>query len=752
MEEEGSNFIRTIVEQHLEEGRYDTIITRFPPEPNGYLHVGHAKAICVDFGTAAQYGGRCHLRFDDTNPVAEDPEFAEGIMEDIRWLGFDWGEHLYYASDYFPQLYEWAVRLVKEGKAYVDSLSEEQIREYRGTVTEAGRPSPYRERPVDESLELLDGMRTGKFPEGAHVLRAKGDMAHPNMKMRDPLMYRILHRHHDRTGDAWHIYPMYDYAHGLSDAIENISHSICTLEFDNNRALYDLFLDLVGFTEPRPHQYEMARLNLPYTMMSKRKLRKCVEDGLVEGWDDPRMPTLRGMRNKGIPPEAIRSFVERVGVAKTNSVVDTVLLDNAIRDFLNPRVPRLMAVLDPLEVVITNWPEGQVDWLDASLYPHDVPLEGTRRVPFTGQLVIERDDFMEAPVKGFRRLAPGREVRLRYGYLVTCTNVVKDASGAVIRLECTYDPASRGGVSPDGRKVPGTIHWVSATEGKPVDMKLYERLFDAEFPDQVEDWRAALNPNSLRVVRAIVEPALLETAPGDRVQLERTGYFYADPHASTPGAPAFKRIVELKDSWQKVVAASEPAEPASVPSPRASEPAVTERVRTDAELAAIAALVARGVGEEEASVLADDARLAGLFEKAAAGHAHPGGVARWVVHGIGQSDTGALTIAALGRLVTLAEDGTITNRIARDVLAVLMEEGGDPDAIVDSRGWRPIDDDRALVGIVDAVIAENPTEAEAWRGGKDRLAGFFVGQVMKRTQGRADARRVNELLAERRGG
>lgn len=748
MDEEGSNFIRTIVEQHLAEGRYNEIVTRFPPEPNGFLHVGHAKAICVDFGTAQRYGGRCHLRFDDTNPVAEDPRFAEAIMEDIRWLGFEWGEHLYHASDYFQQLYDWAVQMVKDGHAYVDSLNAEQISEYRGTVNEPGKPSPYRDRSVEENLELLDGMRTGKFEEGEHVLRAKADMANPNMKLRDPLMYRILNRRHDRTGDAWHIYPMYDYAHGLSDAIEGVTHSICTLEFDNNRALYDLFLDRVGFAEPRPHQYEMARLNLPYTMMSKRKLRRCVEDGLVQGWDDPRMPTLRGMRKKGIPPGAIREFVERVGVSKANSVVDSLLLDNAIRDHLNPCSARMMAVLDPLELTISNWPEGQVDWLDASLYPHDVPLEGTRKLPFTGRIYIEQDDFMEVPVKGFRRLAPGREVRLRYGYLVRCTGVEKDESGRVIRVECTYDPASRGGVSPDGRKIKSTIHWVSASEGGRAEVRLYERLFNAEFPDREEDWRAVLNPDSLRVVSAWVEPALLKLDGEARVQFERTGYFYVDPTESQPGEPAFTRIVPLKDSWAKAVA------PAPEKKKVTSKPVDTarERVRTSSELAAIAAFVERGVGEEEASVLIEDTRLAGIFDKASAGHAHPGGVAKWVVHGIGPTDTGALTVEALGRLVELVEEGSLTNRIARDLLAVLIAEGGDPDAIVDAKGWKVIADDSALVALVDAVIEENPKEAAAWRGGKDRLKGFFVGQVMKRTQGRADARRVNELLAERRGG
>jgi glutaminyl-tRNA synthetase len=746
----GSNFLRTIISTHLDEGRYDTVVTRFPPEPNGYMHVGHAKSVCVNFGLAEQYGGTCNLRFDDTNPTKESVEFAEAIMDDIRWLGFEW-DGLYYASDYFQQLYEWAIAEVKAGRAYVDSQSLEEIRATRGTVTEPGTNSPYRDRTVEENLELLEGMRRGDFEEGSHVLRAKVDMAHPNMKMRDPLLYRIMHHPHWRTGTDWHIYPMYDWAHGPSDAIEGITHSICTLEFENNRALYDLFVERVGFTEPRPHQYEMARLKLPYTMMSKRRLRKLVEDGLVSGWDDPRMPTIRAMRKKGIPPDAIRDFVERVGVAKANSVVDPVLLDNAIRDALNLRAPRYMGVLDPLEVVVTTW-DGETDWLDASLFPHDVPLEGARKVPFGKRLYIERSDFMRDPVKGFRRLAPGREVRLRYGYLVTCDRVVEDDAGNVVRLECSHDPDSRGGKAPDGRKVKGTIHWVSADHAVEAEARLYERLFDHEEPDSVDDWESVLNPNSLQVTRAYVEPAVADLDAGARIQLERTGYFYLDPEETTDDAMVLTRIVPMKDTWARDQKRAEPKpQPKKVSSNEApAEPQAPER--TPEQEAAIAAYVARGVGEEEASVLVDDTRLAGLFEQVAAQSPHTGGVAKWVVHGVGPADTGALTVEALAALVAMVEEETLTTAIARDVLAVLIEEGGMPAAVVEARGWKPVTGDDALAGLVDAVLADHPEEVAAWRGGKDRLKGFFVGQVMKRTQGRADARRVHELLAARQGG
>jgi glutaminyl-tRNA synthetase len=564
----GRDFIRDMVERDRAAGKHGgRVVTRFPPEPNGYLHIGHAKSICLNFGLALENGGVCHLRFDDTNPETEDQEYVESIQRDVRWMGFDWGKSLFFASDYFERLYDFAVELIRGGKAYVDSLSEDEIREYRGTVTEPGRDSPYRDRAVEESLDLLARMRAGEFPDGAHVLRAKIDMASPNMKMRDPLLYRIKHASHYRRGDAWHIYPMYDFAHPLSDAIEGITHSLCTLEFENNRDIYDWLVDTLPFPDP-PRQTEFARLNLTYTVMSKRKLLELVEQKLVSGWDDPRLPTLAGLRRRGFTPAALRDFCERIGVAKANSTVDVTLLEYCQREDLNPVVPRVMCVLRPLKLVIENYPEGQVEELEAPFYPHDVPKEGSRKVPFSRTLYIERDDFAEVPPKGFHRLSPGREVRLRYGYFVRCESVVKDpATGEITEVRCTYDPATRGGAAPDGRKVPGTIHWVSADHAVPVEVRLYDRLFKVERPDLEEgDFKSLLNPQSLEVLAdSRIEPAAVDPALGERLQLERQGYFFRDPVDSKPERLVFNRIVPLRDSWaaeaQKQTPAAAPAPP-----------------------------------------------------------------------------------------------------------------------------------------------------------------------------------------------
>lgn len=547
-----SNFIRELIKEDNRTNRFGgRVITRFPPEPNGYLHIGHAKAICIDFGMAQEFGGRCHLRFDDTNPTKEEQEYVDSITADVRWLGFDWGEHLYFASDYFEQLYDFAVQLIKAGKAYVDDLSSDEMREYRGTLTEPGRNSPWRDRPVEENLDLFRRMRAGEFRDGAKVLRAKIDMASPNLNLRDPVMYRIRHATHHRTGDTWCIYPMYDWAHGQSDAIEGITHSICTLEYEDHRPLYDWFLDALGIHHPQ--QIEFARLNLTYTVMSKRKLLQLVEQGHVSGWDDPRLPTLAGLRRRGFPPAAIRDFCDRIGVAKSNSMVDVGLLEHCVREYLNRHAPRVMAVLRPLRVIITNYPAGQVEEMEAINNPED-PAAGTRRVPFARELYIERDDFREDPPKKFFRLAPGREVRLRYAYFITCTNVVKDpATGEIIELHCTYDPATRGGDSPDGRKVKGTIHWVAAAHALKVEARLYDRLFVRENPDDNKDFLAQLNPNSLEQVKdCYVEPSLAQAAPGSRYQFERLGYFCVDPVEARPGQPIFNRIVSLKDSWSKI--------------------------------------------------------------------------------------------------------------------------------------------------------------------------------------------------------
>lgn len=548
-----SNFIKNFIDEDLRAGKHEGIKTRFPPEPNGYLHIGHAKAICLNFGIAAEYGGTCNLRFDDTNPIKEEEEYVESIKRDIRWLGFDWEDREYFASDYFEQLYEWAVQLVEDGKAYVDDLTAEEIREYRGTLTEPGRESPYRERSVEENLDLLQRMRAGEFPDGSRVLRAKIDMASGNLNMRDPVMYRILHAHHHRTGDAWCLYPMYDFAHGQSDSIECITHSLCSLEFEDHRPLYDWFIDQLGIFPSR--QIEFARLNLGYTIVSKRKLRQLVNDGRVSGWDDPRMPTLSGMRRRGFPPMAIRKFCDAIGVAKANSLVDIALLEHLVREDLNQHASRTMAVLRPVKVVLVNFPEGESEELDAVNNPED-PAAGTRKVPFSRELYIERSDFHDDPPKKYFRLAPGREVRLRWGYFIKCIDIVKDEDGEVTEIHCTYDPETRGGHAPDGRKVRGTIHWVSAAHALDAEVRLYDHLFtkpDPEDVDDAADFTSNLNPDSLEVLTGCkLEPSLLEAPPGQPVQFERLGYFCADSEASAADHLVFNRTVTLRDTWAKI--------------------------------------------------------------------------------------------------------------------------------------------------------------------------------------------------------
>ncbi|HVA87888.1 MAG TPA: glutamine--tRNA ligase/YqeY domain fusion protein [Candidatus Saccharimonadales bacterium] len=550
---ERTDFIRDIVVADVSAGRVETVVTRFPPEPNGYLHIGHAKSICLNFGVAQEFGGHCNLRFDDTNPAKEEQEYIDAIQADVRWLGFDWGEHLHFASDYFGQLYAWAVDLIMAGKAYVDDLSADEIREYRGTLTQPGRNSPWRDRPLEESLDLFERMRRGEFSNGARVLRAKLDMASPNINLRDPVLYRIVHAEHPRTGDAWSIYPTYDFAHGQSDAIEGVTHSICTLEFEAHRPLYDWLIESLPVPS-RPRQYEFARLNLTHTVLSKRVLLRLVNEAYVRGWDDPRMPTISGLRRRGLPAEGLRDFATMVGVSKADSVHEIGLLEHAVRNVLNRTAPRRFAVLDPIKVVIENYPKGQVEEMDVVNNPED-PSAGTRKVAFGRELWIERDDFMEEPPPKFFRLAPGREVRLRSAYFVTCCEVVKDAAGAAVELRCTYDPATRGGDSPDGRRPKATLHWVSAAHGLPAEVRLYDYLFAR--PDPGADGRDLfedLNPESETVVRgAFVEPSLAGAVAGETVQFERLGYFAPDPD-STPGHPVFNRTLTLKDTWAKVQA------------------------------------------------------------------------------------------------------------------------------------------------------------------------------------------------------
>lgn len=546
-----SNFLTTIIADDLATGKHRTIVTRFPPEPNGYLHIGHAKSICLNFGLAKQFGGCCHLRFDDTNPAKEEMEYIESIKESVSWLGFEWGEHLYYASDNFEQFYQWAEYLITQGKAYVEELSAEEIRTYRGTLTEPGKESPYRNRPVDENLDLFRRMRAGEFPDGAKVLRARIDMASPNINLRDPVLYRIIHAPHPHVGDAWKIYPMYDYAHGQTDAIEGITHSICTLEFEDHKPLYEWFLDNLPVPS-RPRQYEFARLNLTYAVMSKRKLHELVNLGIVSGWDDPRMPTLMGIRRRGYTPAAVRNFCERIGVGRSDSWIDMSILEECVREDLNETSPRAMAVLRPLKVVIVNYPEGQIEEFDAANHPQK-PEMGSRKVQFSREIYIERDDFEETPPKGFFRMTPGAEVRLRYAYIARCTGVIKDANGSVVEVHCEYDPDSRGGSASDGRKIKGTIHWVSAASAIDAELRLFDRLFSDPNPDRGgADYKQFLNPDSVEVLPAAKLEAGLAAADSEtRYQFERQGYFRIDPKDSTPERPVFNRIVTLKDTWAK---------------------------------------------------------------------------------------------------------------------------------------------------------------------------------------------------------
>jgi glutaminyl-tRNA synthetase len=782
---QGQDFIRTIVAEDLRRGKHDVIVTRFPPEPNGYLHIGHATAVVLNFGIAAETGGRCHLRFDDTNPETEDMIYVESAIDTIAWLGFEWGEHLYFASDYFERMYAFAEHLIREGKAYVDSLDEEAIREYRGTVTEPGRPSPYRDRSVEENLDLFQRMRDGAFADGAHILRAKLDMSSPNMLLRDPILYRIRHAEHYRSGDRWCVYPMYDFAHPIEDAIESITHSFCTLEFENNRPLYDWVVENiprggpVGIPpESRPRQYEFARRNFEYTVTSKRKLLQLVRERRVDGWDDPRMPTLAGLRRRGFTPEAIRSFCETIGVARTANRVDIGKLEFAIRDDLNTKAPRVLCVLNPLRVVLTNFPEDGVETLEAPFYPHDVPREGSRELPFTRVLYIDREDFREDPPKGYYRLSPGAEVRLRYAYIIRCDEAVRDEAGEIVELRCTYYPETRGGRAPGGKTIRGTIHWVSAAHALPCEVRLYDRLFDVPDPDDAAgDFQDHLNPESLVVVGgAMIEPSVRDDAPGSHYQFERMGYFISDMVDSKPGALVFNRTVTLRDTWAKGREERERAdEPPLKPGPPKSSP---RRERTEDEVAAHASArskaaaaeasardpeleKSRGVYEaehgltaEEADILTRERSISELFEEALTVGASAKGAANLLIHelprevqAIGAGEP-VVTGAALGDLVKLLESGTISSSGGREVLAVLLREGGSPAEIVERLGLRQISDPEALRPLVEQVLTTHPDKVREYRGGKAGLMGFFIGQVMRRSGGKANPEIARTLFEE----
>jgi len=606
---ESKDFLRTIVEEDLKSGKYKEVHTRFPPEPNGFPHIGHAKSICINFGIADDYHGRCNLRMDDTNPTTEDTKYVEALKDAVEWLGFDWGANVHFTSDYFPKLYAYAVELIKMGKAYVDSLSEDEIREYRGTVTQAGKRSQYAQRSVEENLNLFERMKNGEFKEGEHVLRAKIDMSAANMKMRDPLLYRIRHAHHYRAGNAWHVYPMYDFAHCLSDYIEGITHSICTLEFENNRDIYDWVLDTLGLTLERPYQHEFARLGINYTVMSKRKLLELVEKGLVSGWDDPRMPTIAGYRRRGYTPESILNFCDQIGIAKANSMVDVAQLEFTIRDDLNTKVPRVMCVLDPLKVTIENY-EGSEE-IEAPYYPHDVPKEGSRKIPFSKEIYIDRDDFMENPPTDYFRLTLDQPVRLRHAYIISCKEVIKDAKGHITEIIATYHPDSKSGSDTSGIKVKSAIQWVDAHEAKRVEVRLYDRLFKDEAPEGLED----INPDSLKVIKnALVEPAVITDKPDERFQFEREGYFYADPIDYTDAAPVFNKIVGLKDSWGKKKEAVKPALKPQVKKVQIEGEVIPMNVSEQALFNTYTGEF--GLNSEVANTLARDKRLSDFYEEA----------------------------------------------------------------------------------------------------------------------------------------
>ncbi|HEX5330043.1 glutamine--tRNA ligase/YqeY domain fusion protein [Sulfuricurvum sp.] len=749
---ESKDFLRTIVEEDLHAGKYSEVVTRFPPEPNGFPHIGHAKSIAINFGIARDYKGHCNLRMDDTNPTTEDTRYVEALKDAVEWLGFQWEGNVRYTSDYFGELYEYAKQLIRMGKAYVDSLTEEEIREYRGTVTEAGRRSVYAERSVEENLDLLERMKNGEFKDGEHVLRAKIDMSAANMKMRDPLLYRIRHAHHYRTGDAWNIYPMYDYGHCISDYLEGVTHSICTLEFENNRDIYDWVLDTLGLTSPRPYQHEFARLGINYTVMSKRKLLELVNEGYVNGWDDPRMSTIAGLRRRGYTPESILNFCHQIGIAKANSMVDVAQLEFCIRDDLNTKVPRVMCVLDPLKVTIENY-EGSEE-LDASYYPEDVPKEGSRKLPFSREIYIEREDFSENPPAGFYRLTPEQSVRLKHAYIITCKEVIKDASGNITEIIATYHPDSKSGSDTSGIKVKSAIQWVEANTAKTVEVRLYDRLYTCEAPEGVED----LNPDSLKIIKnALVEPALISEKPDVRFQFERQGYFYADPIDYTDEAPVFNKIVGLKDSWNKKNKADEGA---AKPERKAAE----KKVQIDGEVAPMSEVEQARFDKytselklngEVANTLARDEKLSSFYEAAIALNNSPVTIANIVANEVArelkEKDASELkfTAAQVAELVKMIDDEIISNKIAKQVFEEMAQSGDNPTKIVEAQGLVQISDPSVILPIIDDVMAKNPDNVEKYKAGNTKLFGFFVGQVLKATGGKANPQVVNDLVTEK---
>ncbi len=749
---ESKDFLRTIVEEDLKAGKYKEVITRFPPEPNGFPHIGHAKSICINFGIAKDYNGHCNLRMDDTNPTKEDTKYVEALKDAVQWLGFNWGENVYFTSDYFSKIYDYAVKLIKMNKAYVDSLTEEEIREYRGTVTQAGKRSIYAQRTVEENLDLLERMKNGEFKDGEHVLRAKIDMSAANMKMRDPLLYRIRHAHHFRTGDDWCIYPMYDFAHCLSDYIEGVSHSICTLEFENNRDIYDWLLDTLELKLPRPYQHEFARLGINYTVMSKRKLLDLVNGEYVSGWDDPRMPTIAGYKRRGYTKESILNFCDQIGIAKANSMVDVAQLEFCIRDDLNQKVPRVLCVMDPLKVTIENY-EGSEE-IDAPYYPHDVPKDGSRKLPFSKDIYIERDDFMENPPKGYFRLTPEQPVRLRHGYIIACKEVIKNLDGKIIEIKAEYYPESKSGSDTSGIKVNSAIQWVSAKEAKTVELRVYDRLFKNEAPEGLED----LNPDSLKIIKnALVEPAVITDKIDERFQFERQGYFYADPIDYTNEKPVFNKIVGLKDSWAKKTKVVE-----NIDKTESTPKQETKNLQVIGEVVPMSeeqkTLFDKYTNEhklnsEVANILARDEKLSSFYEKTLSKLNSPVSIANIVVNEVAkelkQANELKFTASQIAELIKMVDDEIISNKIAKQIFEEMTQTGVNPSKIVEDKGLVQISDPIIILPIIDEIISKNPDNIEKFKAGNTKLLGFFVGQVLKATGGTANPQVVNELVAEK---
>jgi glutaminyl-tRNA synthetase len=756
---EHKDFLRLKVEEDLKNKKYTSIVTRFPPEPNGFPHIGHAKSININFGIAKDYNGTCTLRMDDTNPTTEDTKYVEALKDAVQWLGFDWDGEVRYTSDYFDKIYQYAIELIKMGKAYVDSLNEDEIKQYRGTVTESGQRSQYANRSIEENLDLIERMRKGEFKEGEHVLRAKIDMTASNMKMRDPLLYRIRHAHHYRTKDKWKIYPMYDFAHCLSDYIEGVTHSICTLEFENNRDIYDWVLDTLNLEPPRPYQHEFARLGMNYTVMSKRKLLELVNKNYVSGWDDPRMPTIAGYKRRGYTPESINKFCAGIGIAKANSTVDVAQLEFAIRDDLNTKVPRVMCVLDPLKVTIENYeaPSGQYEEIDASYYPHDVPKEGSRKVPFSNTIYIEKEDFSENPPKGYFRLTPDQPVRLKHSYIITCKEIIKDKHGNIIEIKAQYSPESKSGSDTSGIKVKSAIQWVDANKAKKVEVRLYDRLFQDEFPQGVEN----LNPDSLKIIKdALIEPAVITEKPNERFQFERQGYFYADPIDYTDQNPVFNKIVSLKDSWGKNKNSINNTRRRNSKENTKQEP---KKQQVDGEVSPMSDQEQKlfdrytkelGLNNMVADIIARDEILSNFYTQALPDLNSPINLANIVTNEVArelkekQLEELNFTPSNIAQLVKMIDDETISTKIAKQVFEQMAKTGEDPKKIVEDKGLVQISNPAQILPIIDEVIEKNPENVEKYKAGNKKLFGFFVGQVLKATGGKANPKVVNELITQ----